>query len=146
MMQFTCPFCRRKPTIKTLTRYNRDAVTLGGLMGALEDRRFFYAWCVDCGYAKRAYERTSCTEERIPPITEFRCRECVPKLTHVAEPENEFATEHSRWKEKKAALARESVAWKDVPGVRTVICPNPKCQARINKVCTFRIPEISMNH
>ncbi|KAJ6600943.1 hypothetical protein DFH09DRAFT_1355223 [Mycena vulgaris] len=30
MMQFTCPFCRGKPTVKLLVRYNRRAVALGG--------------------------------------------------------------------------------------------------------------------
>ncbi|KAF7359799.1 RING-type domain-containing protein [Mycena venus] len=126
MMQFACPFCRRKPIIKTLTRYNRETVALGGLQDAMDDRRFFYAWCMECGFAKQACERTSCTEAGVPPITEFRCKDCnTPTL--VAEPVNEFALENIRWKRKKEAV------WKDVSGLRIVLCPNPICQARINK-------------
>ncbi|KAF7378381.1 RING-type domain-containing protein [Mycena sanguinolenta] len=100
-MQFACPFCRRTPTVKTLSRYNRDAIALGGLRDALDDRQFFYAWCVDCGFAKRAYERTACTEDGIPAITGFQCKDCTPLTQSVAEPENEFAIEHRRWKAKK---------------------------------------------
>ncbi|KAJ6562595.1 hypothetical protein B0H19DRAFT_1145101 [Mycena capillaripes] len=76
MMQFTCPFCRRKPTVKTFARYNRRAAVLGGLQVAMGDRRFLYAWCIDCGSAKQAYERTACTEERVPPIEGFKCQDC----------------------------------------------------------------------
>jgi hypothetical protein len=76
MMQFTCPFCRRKPTVKTLARYNRRAAVLGGLQDAMADRRFLYAWCVDCGCAKQAFERTACTEEGVPPIAGFKCEDC----------------------------------------------------------------------
>lgn len=75
-MQFTCPFCRRKPTVKTFARYNRRAAVLGGLQDAMGDRRFLYAWCIDCGSAKQAYERTACTEERVPPIEGFKCEDC----------------------------------------------------------------------
>ncbi|KAJ7790840.1 hypothetical protein B0H14DRAFT_3115499 [Mycena olivaceomarginata] len=118
-MQFACPFCRRRPTIKTLTRYNRDAATLGGLRDALVDHQFFYAWCIDCGFAKRAFERTVCTEEGIPPITAFRCKDCWVSAP-VAPPEskNEFRAEHLRLQAEKAA------AWKDVSGSK---------QARITK-------------
>ncbi|KAJ7765271.1 hypothetical protein B0H16DRAFT_415398 [Mycena metata] len=76
MMQFTCPFCRRKPTVKTLARYNRPAAVLGGVQEAMGDRRFLYAWCMDCGAAKQAYERTACTEEAVPPLSDFRCEDC----------------------------------------------------------------------
>ncbi|KAF8202650.1 hypothetical protein K438DRAFT_2015248 [Mycena galopus ATCC 62051] len=133
MMQFACPFCRRNPTIKTLSRYNRDAVALGGLRDAMDDRRFFHAWCMDCGFAKRAYERTACTEDGIPLITGFKCRECTA-AARAAEPENEFVREnqeHLRAKAEKAAM------WQGVDGLYTVVCPNQDCQARITKVRAF---------
>ncbi|KAJ6595001.1 hypothetical protein DFH09DRAFT_1072827 [Mycena vulgaris] len=85
MMQFICPFCRRKPTVKLLAQYNRRAVVLGGLQAALEDRRFFYAWCMDCGFAKRAYKRTTCAEEGIAPISDFRTFESPPSRTSEME-------------------------------------------------------------
>ncbi|KAJ7463682.1 hypothetical protein FB451DRAFT_1265214 [Mycena latifolia] len=126
MMQFTCPFCRRKPTVKVLARYNSRAVTLGGLQAAMDDRRFFYAWCMDCGFAKRAYERTACTAEAIVPVADFRCAECRrPARERVRDPVGEPQT-HSRWKGAKNT-------WKDVAGVRTVLCPNARCGVRIMK-------------
>ncbi|KAJ7645060.1 hypothetical protein DFH06DRAFT_1333358 [Mycena polygramma] len=76
MMQFTCPFCRRKPTVKTLSRYNRPAVVLAGMQDAMDNRRFLYAWCILCGSAQEAYERTACTEEAVPPIIDFKCESC----------------------------------------------------------------------
>ncbi|KAJ7852874.1 hypothetical protein B0H13DRAFT_1728719 [Mycena leptocephala] len=142
MMQFTCPFCRRKPTIKTLTRYNREAVVLGGLQSAMEDARFFYAWCMHCASAKPVYERTSCMEERIPPITDFRCKDCTPPAP-VTPPPNEFEKEAADWMERKIILAAESATlrgqarwdsnWDWDYDNHTVVCPNPECGARIEK-------------
>jgi hypothetical protein len=87
MMQFTCPFCRRRPTVKTLARYNKQALVLGGLQEAMADRRFLYAWCIDCARAKQAFERTACTEEALPPVSGFKCEICrkpkPPKLRVV---------------------------------------------------------------
>ncbi|KAJ6468765.1 hypothetical protein C8R45DRAFT_1017511, partial [Mycena sanguinolenta] len=76
MMQFTCPFCRRKPTVKTLARYNKRAAVLCGVQEAMGDRRFLYAWCIQCGCAKQAFERTACTEEGVAPISGFKCEVC----------------------------------------------------------------------
>ncbi|KAJ6523524.1 hypothetical protein DFH09DRAFT_198273 [Mycena vulgaris] len=110
MMQFTCPFCRRKPTVKSLGRYNPRAVTLGGLQAAMDDRRFFYAWCMDCGSARRAYERTACTEERIAPVSGFRCEEC----------------------RRPPPVVIRHAPIRHAP-IHTVRCPNAKCRVRIMK-------------
>lgn len=75
-MQLSCPFCRRKPTIKTLARYNPRAAALGGLQAAIDDRHWFYAWCIDCGFAKQAQERACCDGDRVPPIHDFKCADC----------------------------------------------------------------------
>ncbi|KAJ7713993.1 hypothetical protein B0H16DRAFT_1809135 [Mycena metata] len=128
MMQFTCPFCRRKPTVKTLVRYNRAAIGLGGLQGAMDDRRFFYAWCGSCGYAKRAHERNACTEERIPQVSDFCCQDCRPR--QIEQPVNEFSKENERWRRDKLARSAE---WKD-PGFRVVVCPNPLCQSKRSRI------------
>jgi hypothetical protein len=76
LMQLACPFCRRKPTIKVLTKYNRRAAVLCGLQDAMDDRRFFYAWCIGCGFAKQAHERVCCDGDRVPAVEDFRCVEC----------------------------------------------------------------------
>lgn len=135
MMQFSCPFCRRMPTVKTLSRYNRLAVTLYGLQGALDDRGFFYAWCLDCGFAKRVYERTACTEEAIPPVVDFRCEECQPPPLPVVAPVPRPRREHPHPRASALGNALGNSSWKDLPGVRTVRCPNVDCRARIIKVC-----------
>lgn len=80
-MQFMCPFCRRKPTVKTLARYNPRAAVLGGLQGAMADRSFLYAWCMDCARARPAFERTACSET-VETIQGFKCDQCrVPRFT-----------------------------------------------------------------
>lgn len=76
-MQLTCPFCRRKPAVKTLARHNPRAATLGGLEPALADHGWFYAWCISCGFAKRAHERVCCEGDRVPPVHQFRCSDCT---------------------------------------------------------------------
>lgn len=77
-MQLLCPFCRRIPTTKTMTKYNPQAAALGGLKDALEDRGFYFAWCGDCGFAKRALERACCDGDRLPNIRNFVCEGCQP--------------------------------------------------------------------
>ncbi|KZP28556.1 hypothetical protein FIBSPDRAFT_1039652 [Athelia psychrophila] len=77
LMQLTCPFCRRKPAVKTLARHNPRAATLGGLEPALADHGWFYAWCISCGFAKRAHERVCCEGDRVPPVHQFRCSDCA---------------------------------------------------------------------
>ncbi|KAJ7136564.1 hypothetical protein C8R44DRAFT_695487 [Mycena epipterygia] len=81
MMQFMCPFCRRKPTVKTLARYNPRAALLGELQDAMADRSFLYAWCMDCARARPAFERTACSET-VETIHGFKCDQCrVPRFT-----------------------------------------------------------------
>jgi hypothetical protein len=75
-MQLSCPFCRRKPTIKVIAKYNRRAAALCGLQEAMDDRRFFYAWCLSCGFAKRAHERVCCEGDHVPAVDDFQCADC----------------------------------------------------------------------
>ncbi|KAK7063370.1 RING-type domain-containing protein [Favolaschia claudopus] len=134
-MQFTCPFCRRRPTIKTLSRYNRHAISLGGLQVALDDRvRFLYAWCLDCGFAKPAVERTVCTSDTdgVPALADFRCKECESSLRAVNS--RIEAEEYVFLKEQKKGKMKKEQMWREVQGLRTVVCPNETCGARVNKI------------
>src|ERR1700677_1216609 len=79
-MQFACPFCRRKPTIKVLTKYNPRAAVLCGLQDAMDDHHFFYAWCLGFGFAKRVRERVCRQGSCVPVIEHFRCVECTRPL------------------------------------------------------------------
>lgn len=75
-MQTVCPFCRRAPATKVLSRFNRGVAALGGLRDAIDDRAWYYAWCTGCGFAKRAYERQCCEGARLPDVLDFRCEDC----------------------------------------------------------------------
>ncbi|KAJ7635094.1 hypothetical protein FB45DRAFT_743151 [Roridomyces roridus] len=116
MMQLMCPFCRRPPTVKTLARYNRGVAALGGLQAAMADRRWLYAWCVDCASAKRAFERTACTEEGVGRLEGFRCQEC----------------ETSR--RARAAMYEDLPAIDSESSEKPVVaCPNKDCEYYIEK-------------
>ncbi|KAJ7761206.1 hypothetical protein DFH07DRAFT_815739 [Mycena maculata] len=129
MMQLTCPFCRRTPTVKCLTRFNPQAVSLCGLQAAMSDRRFFYAWCIDCGFAKPLYERMACSEEGIPQVDEFRCEEC-------RHPPRVLGT-----KPAKPLPPDRSQMWKEIRSIRIRQCPNPECRIPIEKIdgCNYVI-------
>jgi hypothetical protein len=73
--QLQCPFCRRRPTTKILTKYNEPALALGDLRAALDDRAWYHAWCMACGSAKRAVER-ACAQAGLPVIRDFVCEDC----------------------------------------------------------------------
>lgn len=74
-LQLRCPFCRRTPVTKTLQKYNPRALAVGDLTAALEDRAWYYAWCVTCGCAKQAVER-ACADAGLPVIKDFICEGC----------------------------------------------------------------------
>jgi hypothetical protein len=111
-MQLTCPFCRRKPDHKTLSRYNPQALALGGVQEAIADRGWFYAWCLSCGFAKRVFERVCVNGDRLPPVQDFRCEDC------------------------EAAHAKKGAAWRPNGMVRTKNCPN--CDVTIEKVRVWK--------
>jgi hypothetical protein len=75
-LQLRCPFCRRAPIHKTLVKYNPTALTVGDLAPAIADKAWYYAWCVTCGFAKRAVER-ACADTGLPAIKDFICEECT---------------------------------------------------------------------
>ncbi|KAG8799752.1 hypothetical protein FRC19_000072 [Serendipita sp. 401] len=75
-LQLRCPFCRRPPVHKMLIKYNNAALSVGDLAHALEDRAWYYAWCITCGFAKPAVER-ACADNGLPRIREFVCGECT---------------------------------------------------------------------
>lgn len=111
-MQFSCPFCRRAPATKVLARYNRRAAALGGLKDALSDARWYYAWCVNCGFAKRALERGCCEDERLPALENFRCADCTVTT----------------------AIGNLSVSASNGPVAPLRVVPCPQCGVMVEKV------------
>ncbi|KAJ7191389.1 hypothetical protein GGX14DRAFT_701594 [Mycena pura] len=150
MMQLTCPFCRRKPTVKTLARYNPRVVVLGGLQAALDDRRFLYAWCTDCACAKQAYERTCCMEASLPPTVDFRCIECRDSfMARMQESNEDYSFLYAECADcgvRKRAYKRSKPEETIPPGFffrcvacsatesLHVNCPNERCGIPIQKI------------
>jgi hypothetical protein len=130
VMQLACPFCRRKPDHHTLSRYNPRAMALGGLKDALEDRRHYYAWCIECGFAKPAFERVCCNEGRLPPVRGFRCPDCI-QISEARIVEIQAAEE-----EEARALGRQYAVRKELRKLKPIrVTKCPSCNTPIEKVC-----------
>lgn len=69
----SCPFCRRQPAAgsgRAVARF------VGDLRLAVEEAgTWVYAWCADCGFAKRFVERV-CAAGAPVEVTGWRCDEC----------------------------------------------------------------------
>jgi len=72
----SCPFCRRAPRAKTLSRYGMGIHAVGDLKTAVEESgEWIFAWCKDCGRAKQFMERV-CAAGAPPEIKGWKCEIC----------------------------------------------------------------------
>lgn len=70
----SCPFCRRQPTPKTVSPFGLSQ--LGNLGTAAQvSGAWIYAWCDDCGFARRFVERV-CVAGAPPEVSGWSCDEC----------------------------------------------------------------------
>ncbi|KAI8305611.1 hypothetical protein K4K61_005171 [Colletotrichum sp. SAR11_59] len=70
----SCPFCRRQPTRKTVSALGLSQ--LGNLGTAVEESgSWIYAWCDDCGLARRFVERV-CAAGAPQEVFNWCCDEC----------------------------------------------------------------------
>jgi hypothetical protein len=78
-----CAFCKRSPHVKTLSRFNREA--LGIVHGRAGDMRadVYYAWCKDC-YCVAEFLPKECANDRVLEDLRERdnlmCSACVAKV------------------------------------------------------------------
>ncbi|KAK3291237.1 uncharacterized protein B0H64DRAFT_450862 [Chaetomium fimeti] len=79
----TCPFCRRRPAAGAAA-LPRAVRCLAGLREAVgEAGEWVYAWCVDCGGAKRYVERV-CAHGAPEGVEGWRCEGCVAAAVAAA--------------------------------------------------------------
>ncbi|KAH7360837.1 hypothetical protein BKA65DRAFT_604184 [Rhexocercosporidium sp. MPI-PUGE-AT-0058] len=72
----SCPFCRRNPTAKTLSKYGMGIHAVGDLRTAVEEKgEWISAWCIGCGRAKRFMERV-CAAGAPVEVTNWNCDVC----------------------------------------------------------------------
>ena len=84
----SCPFCRRLPAASVISAYGLNL--LGDLRLAVQEAgEWVYAWCSDCGVARRYVERV-CAAGAPPEVVQWRCEECVERR-RVADGELEDA-------------------------------------------------------
>ena len=83
-----CPFCRRRPTAKTLARYGMGIHAVGNLREAVEQSgSWIYAWCTGCGHAKPYLERV-CAAGAPPDLQDWTCDDCRAKKSEVRRIQN----------------------------------------------------------
>lgn len=71
-----CPFCRRSPTSKTLTRSGQGVHTVARLAEAVaHSGEWIYAWCTGCYHAKQYMERV-CAIGAPEGVEHFVCEAC----------------------------------------------------------------------
>jgi len=71
-----CPFCRRKPAARTLAKYGMGIHAVGNLAVAVQEQgSWIYAWCRDCGFAKRYLERV-CAHGMPAEVEGWTCDLC----------------------------------------------------------------------
>lgn len=72
----SCPFCRRFPSPKTLTKYGMGIHAVKNLKNAAQDQgTWIYAWCHECHTAKQYVERV-CARGMPAELSEWSCYEC----------------------------------------------------------------------
>jgi hypothetical protein len=78
-----CPFCRRRPTAKTVSSFGleNNINFLGDLATAVaESGEWVHGWCWDCGFARRLGAR-NCAAGPPAEVSMWRCDECWRKKT-----------------------------------------------------------------
>ncbi|KKK14875.1 hypothetical protein ARAM_002828 [Aspergillus rambellii] len=75
-----CPFCRRLPTPRVLTKYGNGIHAVRDLTRAVQDSgTWIHAWCSGCFTAKE-YMGRSCARGMPPEITDWKCESCLEEL------------------------------------------------------------------
>ena len=74
-----CPFCKQRPHINTIKKYNKLMCTIIGGKKHNVLNEFnecdYYGWCTKCYHIKSAIKR-ECLRESLPELKEFKCDEC----------------------------------------------------------------------
>ncbi|CAM6111704.1 unnamed protein product [Calypogeia fissa] len=114
----SCPFCRRKPAGRTLAKHGMGIHAVGNLAVAVQEQgHWIYAWCHDCGFAKRYMERV-CTRGMPPELQNWTCEECVEKAERLSlEAERQRVEEALR----DAQIARDVQAIVDAEEAREAL-------------------------
>lgn len=112
-----CPFCRRLPTARTLSKCGMGIHAVQGLVDAVRDQgTWIHAWCGDCGSAKQYLERT-CARETPRALANWSCEECVDKRER----------QRIRTERDLADMMGETWVSKDATERISMIKPCPQC-------------------
>lgn len=75
-----CPFCKNRPTLKTLKKGNAEMLTLRNFDLDSLDPTWYHGWCKDCDTLKPVVEKR-CSQEP-PALLQWSCEECVAQKTN----------------------------------------------------------------
>lgn len=69
-----CAFCKQSPTIKLLSKFNRQLCAIKELKLTEWQDNWYYGWCVKCWYVKPYMEKVCA--QGLPDVQQFTCEEC----------------------------------------------------------------------
>jgi len=78
MRHLSCMFCTKRPTAKTINRWNSDALNIAG--NAIFDPKMYYAWCITCNHVVE-YGEQACGNNVVPNLVNYECQECHDSRT-----------------------------------------------------------------
>ena len=78
-----CPFCKNKPTIKTMKKYNKEICTIVQFDKNLVSKlmynysEYYFGWCIKCYRIQQAFERVcGANGDLIHNLDNFVCESC----------------------------------------------------------------------
>jgi hypothetical protein len=137
----SCPFCRRPPAARTLAKHGMGVHAVGDLARAVQDQgTWIYAWCQQCGFAKRYLERV-CARGVPGDITGWTCEGCTEEIRQreIAQIEQTLRDDARlagrNWQAVADAEARHRRALeKEAEKKKTITKPCPNCGTETEKI------------
>lgn len=80
LSNLSCPFCKKIPHIRLLTKYNSRLCELKSFDCSKFKNDYYYAWCTSCNDIKE-YCQKSCSETMPRNVSNFKCSDCQSDST-----------------------------------------------------------------
>ncbi|KAL4801834.1 hypothetical protein BDV18DRAFT_154698 [Aspergillus unguis] len=142
-----CPFCRRRPSPRTLSKYGNGIHAVRDLNQAVEHGgRWIYAWCAACLTAKEFVER-DCARGAPPELSGWICGPCEEAQREYDDDDDE---EGNQREIKRGGVMRPcpkcGVMTEKIAGCGHITCPVDGCGAEWCYFCGEEVPEGIYDH
>ncbi|KAL4863932.1 hypothetical protein BDV12DRAFT_20493 [Aspergillus spectabilis] len=141
-----CPFCRRLPTPRTLSKYGKGIHAVKDLNRAIENKgTWIYAWCSACASAKEYVER-DCARGMPPELRDWICERCAEERERAElDADPEAGTDAARVSKIKPCPKCGTMTEK-ISGCGHIACPVEECGAHWCYFCGAEVDEGIYDH